>query len=311
MRQAALDMVLELARKDERVVFVGSDLGPGTLDAMKREMPGRFFMEGVSEQAIIGMAAGLARDGFIPYVNTIATFITRRCYEQVAVDLCLHELPVRLIANGAGLVYAPLGPTHMAVEDIAIMRALPGMAVVAPCDAPEMRRFMARTLDWPMPIYIRLAKGFDPVVSDETVPFEIGKSISMRPGDGRVTLISTGVLTTRALKAADQLAADGFEVEVLHMHTVKPLDDAAVLERARQGRLIVTAEEHSRIGGLGSAVCDLLAAEGVLVHQLRLALPDQFPDDYGSQDHLLERAGLQPTQLAEQIRSAISRFSLA
>jgi transketolase len=141
---------------------------------MKKEMPERFFMEGVSEQHIIGMAAGLAMEGFIPYVNTIATFITRRCYEQVALDLCLQDLPVRLIANGGGVVYAPLGPTHLAVEDIAIMRALPNMAVVAPCDADEMKRFMSSTLNFPHPIYIRLAKGGDKVVSEEKFGFEMG-----------------------------------------------------------------------------------------------------------------------------------------
>ena len=125
MRQTCLNMVHDLAKRDERVVFVGSDLSPGLLADMKREMPDRWYMEGITEQNLIGMSAGFAKEGYIPYANTIATFITRRCYEQVAVDLCLHDLPVRLIANGGGLVYAPLGPTHLAIEDIAIMRALP------------------------------------------------------------------------------------------------------------------------------------------------------------------------------------------
>ena len=142
MRKTALECIHKLAQVDERVVFIGSDLGPGVLDKMKVEFPARFFMEGVSEQYIVGMSAGLAMEGFIPYVNTIATFLTRRCYEQVAVDLCIHDLPVRLIANGGGGVYAPLGPTHLAIEDIAIMRALPNMTVVAPCDADEMNRLM-------------------------------------------------------------------------------------------------------------------------------------------------------------------------
>ncbi|MEI6790888.1 MAG: transketolase, partial [Myxococcaceae bacterium] len=127
----ALDSIYDLAKKDERVIFIGSDLGPTVLSNMKKEMPSRFFMEGISEQHIIGMAAGLAMEGFIPYVNTIATFLTRRCYEQIALDLCLQDLPVRLIANGAGAVYAPLGPTHLAIEDFAIMRALPNMTVLA------------------------------------------------------------------------------------------------------------------------------------------------------------------------------------
>ena len=177
MRKTSLDMVYQFAKVDPRIVFIGSDLGPGVLDGMKREIPDRFFMEGVSEQHIIGMAAGLALSGFIPYINTIATFLTRRCYEQVALDLCLQDLPVRLIASGGGGVYAPLGPTHLAVEDLAIMRALPNMAVFAPCDAQEMRRLMQASIDWPHPMYIRLAKGGDAVVSNPDDGFRIGKAI--------------------------------------------------------------------------------------------------------------------------------------
>src|SRR2546427_7961929 len=202
MRATCQNMVYELAKQDERVIFIGSDLSPGLLSGMKRDMPERYYMEGVSEANIIGMAAGLAMEGFIPFVHTIATFITRRCYEQVAVDLCLHNLPVRLIGNGGGLVYAPLGPTHLAIEDIAIMRALPNMTVVSVCDADEMTRFMNQTLDWPGPIYIRLAKGYDPIVSRPDPGFAIGRAIVMREaaGAGRhVLLIATGVATTRAL----------------------------------------------------------------------------------------------------------------
>ena len=134
MRKTSLNQVYELAKKDKRVLFIGSDLGPDVLLEMKEQMPNRFFMEGVSEQYIIGMAAGLALEGYIPYVNTIATFLTRRCFEQITTDLCLHNLPVRLIANGGGAVYAPLGPTHLAIEDISIMRSLPNMTIISPCD---------------------------------------------------------------------------------------------------------------------------------------------------------------------------------
>src|ERR1700729_721618 len=167
MRKACLDWVYKLAKEDPRVVFIGSDLSPGLLDEMKREMPERWFMEGVAEQNVVGMAAGMAMEGLIPYANTIATFFTRRSYEQVAVDLCLHNVAVRLISTGGGLVYAPLGPTHLAIEDIPIMRALPHMAVTAVCAAKEMVRLMSATIGWPNPIYIRLAKGGDPVVSRE------------------------------------------------------------------------------------------------------------------------------------------------
>ena len=228
MRKSCLDMVHALARRDPRVVYIGSDPGSGTLDAMRKELPERFFIEGISEAHVIGMSAGMAFEGYIPYVNTIATFITRRCYEQVAVDLCLHSLPVRLIGNGGGLVYAPLGPTHVAMEDIAIMRALPDMTIVCPTDAPEMNRFMEQTLDWPHPIYIRLGKGGDPVTSRAEEGFAIGKAIVKRD-PGRVLIATTGVMVHHALGAAKLLAERGIACGVAHFHTVKPLDHRQVL----------------------------------------------------------------------------------
>ena len=229
MRATCLNMVYELAKRDERPLFIGSDLSPGLLDEMRQKMPDRWYMEGITEANVIGMAAGLAMEGYMPFVNTIATFITRRCYEQVAVDLCLHELPVRLIGNGGGLVYAPLGPTHLAIEDIAIMRALPNMTVTAVCDAKEMVRLMNCTLDWPNPIYIRLAKGGDPVVSRDENGFAIGKAIPMRKARAKraIVLMATGVMTTNCLAAAELLAKDGIDISVVHFHTIKPLDEEA------------------------------------------------------------------------------------
>ena len=293
MRKTALDCVHKLSQIDERVVFVGSDLGPGVLDKMKTEFPDRFFMEGVSEQYIIGMAAGLAMEGFIPYVNTIATFLTRRCYEQVAVDLCMHDLPVRLIANGGGGVYAPLGPTHLAIEDIAIMRALPNMAVVAPCDADEMNRLMMSTLEWPHPIYIRLAKGGDRVVSAEQNGFELGKSIKMKTGtDGM--FITTGVMTQLALETAEILKGDGVDVGVVHVHTIKPFDVSGVISAIENVKAVVTVEEHIVNGGLGSAVlesCSELRPE-LLPKISRIGIPDKFATEYGSQGSLLKHWGI-------------------
>jgi len=293
MRKTALDCVYKLSQIDERVVFVGSDLGPGVLDKMKTEFPDRFFMEGVSEQYIIGMAAGLAMEGFIPYVNTIATFLTRRCYEQVAVDLCIHDLPVRLIANGGGGVYAPLGPTHLAIEDIAIMRALPNMAVVVPCDADEMNRLMMSTLEWPHPIYIRLAKGGDRVVSAEQNGFELGKSIKMKDGvDG--LFVTTGVMTQLALETTDILKAKGVDVGVLHVHTIKPFDTDGVISAIESVKAVVTVEEHIVNGGLGSVVlesCSELRPE-LLPKISRIGIPDKFATEYGSQNSLLKHWGI-------------------
>ena len=142
MRKTCFETVLKLQKKNKKIIFVGSDLGPGFMKHSKDKVPERFFMEGVSEQAIVGMSAGLALEGYLPFVNTIATFLTRRCFEQIVIDLCHHDLPVKLIGNGGGLVYAPLGPTHQAIEDISILRTLPNMTILAPCDANEMKNLI-------------------------------------------------------------------------------------------------------------------------------------------------------------------------
>jgi transketolase len=309
MRATCLNMVYELAKRDKRVLFIGSDLSPGLLANMQKEFPDRWYMEGITEANVIGMAAGFAMEGYVPYVNTIATFITRRCYEQVAIDLCLHELPVRLIANGGGLVYAPLGPTHLAIEDIAIMRALPNMAVTAVCDAKEMVRLMNATLDWPHPLYIRLAKGGDPVVSRDENGFIFGKAIPMRRARSRraIVLMATGVMTTNCLAAAELMAKDGHDVTVLHFHTIKPLDDEAVLEFARDAELVATVEEGIAIGGFGSAVADVLIEQlgAAMPPVLRIGLPDAFPHKYGLQEDLFEVYGLTPGQIATRVSKSL------
>ena len=308
MRRVAMNGVYELAKRDDRVVFIGSDLGAGTMAEFREEFPDRFFMEGVAEANIIGMAAGLAMDGMIPYINTIATFLTRRSYEQVAVDLCLHNLPVRLIATGGGMVYAPLGPTHLAIEDLGIMRALPNMTVVAPTDAPEAGRLMDATLDVPGPVYIRLAKGGDPVVSRDEDGFEIGKAISLAE-PGEVLFIANGVMVHRCLAAAQSLEDQGVKAGVLNVHTLKPLDEEAILAQVRGARLVVTVEEHTLMGGLGSAVADTLVRHigPGMPRLVTLGIPDVFPEKYGSQDDLLELYGLQPHQIAGAVTKTLGR----
>ena len=304
MRRVCLNSVHNLASKDERVVFIGSDLGPGTLDDMYKEMPDRFFMEGISEQHIIGMSAGLAMEGFIPFVNTIAPFLTRRCYEQIAMDLCLHDLPVRLIGNGGGVVYAPLGPTHLATEDIAIMRALPNMTIVAPCDAEEMGRLIEQTLDWPHPMYIRLAKGGDKVVSKDEFKFKIGEAIMLRePGDA--LFITTGVMTQLAIEAAEKIEFDdGIRCGVLHIHTIKPIDSKALAHWLPKTKAVVTVEEHTRIGGLGSAVLEFCNDEmpEQAAKIIRIGIPDQFADKYGSQNSLLDYWNITADSLSDTMR---------
>lgn len=310
MRVRCTDMVHELARRDERVVYIGSDLSPGLLDDMKAEFPDRHYMEGITEAHLIGMAAGMAMEGLLPYVHTIATFVTRRCYEQVAIDLCLHDLPVCLIGNGGGYVYAPLGPTHQAIEDLAIMRALPNMTVTAACDADEMTRLMETSLDWPHPIYIRLAKGGDPIISDAARGFEIGRAIDMTGAAGEgaeVLLVSTGVATTQALAASQTLSDGGISCRLLHLHTVKPIDVGALLAAAADAQLVVTVEEHTLVGGFGSAVLEVLS-DGLerMPKVRRLGIADRFSEHYGSQAELMAKCGIDAAGIHARVKRELA-----
>jgi transketolase len=307
MRKTCLDCVYDLATTDERIVFIGSDLGVGTLDRFKKDFPGRFFMEGVSEANIVGMAAGLALEGNIVYVNTIATFITRRCFEQVVLDLGLHNVNVRLIGNGGGVVYAPLGPTHLAIDDIAIMRAIPNMTIVAPSDAHEMARLMPLTAKYQGPMYIRLGKGGDPIVSSDATPFAIGRAIPMVSGND-VLLVSTGITLKIALEAAVGLSAEGISAGVLHMPTVKPLDVEAFLSHASRVDAVVSIEEHSILGGLGGALAEIVAEAGFEPAKRfkRIGIPDVFPHGYGSQATMMAKYDVTPERTMTVARELLA-----
>lgn len=310
MRKTCLDTVYQLAKQDSRVFFIGSDLGTGTLDRFRDEMPDRFFMEGISEANIVGMAAGLAMDGKIPYVHTIATFLTRRCFEQVVLDLGLHNVNVRLLGAGGGLVYAPLGPTHEAIDDLAILRTIPNMTIIAPADADEMRRVMLLTVDHQGPMYIRMAKGFDPIVTAGGPPLAIGAALTMREGRDAM-VVTTGITLKLALDAASQLGLEGMDVGVLHMPTIKPLDVDALLAAIEPVPIVLAVEEHTIIGGLGSAVAEVVAERGFRRGKRfkRIGIPDVFPDSYGSQATLMARYDITTETIVSAIKTMATRRS--
>lgn len=306
MRKTCLDAVHRLAQADPRIVFIGSDLGAGTLDAFKREMPDRFFMEGISEAHVVGMAAGMALEGRIVYLNTIATFLTRRCFEQVVLDLCLHRARVRLIGSGGGLVYAPLGPTHEAIEDLAILRPLPGMRILAPADAEEMARLMPHTVEPEGPIYIRLGRGGDPIVTPAGQPFEWGRPVLLRPGRD-ILLVTTGTAASLALEAAARLGGVGHDPAVLHLPCLKPVDLEALCGHLAPMRAVVTVEEHVRTGGLGSLVAEVLAETSFPVAKRfrRVGLEDAFPEGYGNQAALMAKCGLTAERVAATVQALV------
>ena len=311
MRNSSLNAISELARENAEVVFLGSDLGPNTLSKMKAEFPDRFFMEGISEQHIIGMSAGLALNGFIPYVNTIASFITRRCFENIVVDLCIHNLPVKLIGNGAGGVYAPLGPTHQAIEDIAVMRTLPNMTVLSPCDALEASALIKETLTWPSPIYMRLGKGGDRLITKDQENIKIGKAeLKKTPKD--VLFLTTGVMTQNALEASETLAGRGLECGVIHFSSIKPLDHDILKKWLPKVDIIVTIEEHLRAGGFGTSILefcnDFMAKELPKVH--RIGIENKFSNQYGTQISLWKHWGIDTTSIVQRVSKIIKNSKI-
>jgi transketolase len=300
MRQTCLNSIFELAKINNKVIFIGSDLGFGVLNDFKKKFPKRFFMEGVSEQFIIGMAAGLAKEGFIPYVNTIATFLTRRCFDQIVVDMCLHNLPVRLIANGGGLVYAPLGPTHLALEDISILRSLPNMTILSPCDAIEMKNLVMQTTKIKTPIYIRIARGGDKIISKSKS--KIGDPVIFKEGKD-IAFITTGVMAQVALEASNRLEKQGFNAKVIHLHTLKPISEHLLINNLKNISKIITVEEHFSIGGLGSIILEFLNRNKLSkkIEVKILGIPDRFPDKYGEQIDLFDYYKLNSKSLVNEV----------
>jgi transketolase len=302
MRNTFLETLFECAQHDDRIVFITGDLGFGVVTRFMEQLPRQFVNAGVAEQNMTGMAAGMALSGKIVFTYSIANFPTLRCLEQIRNDVCYHDANVKIVSIGGGFAYGAMGATHHATEDLGIMRMLPGMVVVAPADPVETRHATRAILEHPGPCYLRLGKAGEPQVHKAPIQFQLGRAIVSRDGSD-LALISTGALLKTALGAAERLAAKGVEARVLSMHTLKPLDHEAVLAAARDTRAIVTLEEHSVIGGLGSAVAEVLA-ESITVKPAfkRIGLPSSFSPFIGSQEYLQAQHGLTEEAVLDSIR---------
>lgn len=307
MRQTCLNTIFELAKKNKKVVFIGSDLGPGVLNDFKKKFPDRFLMEGVAEQSIIGLAAGMAFENFRPYVNTIATFITRRCFEQVVIDLCAHNLPVTLIGNGGGLVYAPLGPTHQSIEDISIMRTLPNLTIISPCDANDMKNLMRESIKLKGPLYVRIARGGEQIIT-KGIKSKIGKAIHLKKSKD-FYFLTTGITSHIALQSCDYLKKyHNLDCGVAHFSTIKPLDKNFLNKMIANTKKIITVEENVVNGGFGSSVLEHLSElpSRKKKSQIKImGLKDQFLDKYGTQKELLDYSGLHFKDLSKNMLNFI------
>lgn len=304
MRDAFIAELTDLAEQDPDLLLLAGDIGFKVFDKFRAMFPRRFFNLGIAEANMVGMSAGLSLSGKRPFVYTIIPFLTMRPFEQIRVDLCMHELPVKLVGVGGGLSYDILGPTHHSIEDVAIMRALPNMTVVVPSDPAESRRLTRAAHRLNGPAYIRLGKNGEPILDPrEHLDFEIGKAIVVHPGND-ATIIACGPILGLAIEAAKVLHARGISCRVVNMHTIKPLDCAAVNAAAETGA-IVTLEEHSIVGGLGSAVAEVLAERGGAVSFRRLGIADRFTNAVGKQSYLLEFHGLTTDVVVDTVQGLL------
>lgn len=297
---------LEVAAQHDNTVFLTADLGVFSgLSRFATQYPEQYFNVGIAEQNMLGIAAGLAAEGKMPYAVTYATFATMRAADQVRVCMAMMRLPIHLVGVGAGLGTGILGATHMGLEDIAVMRALPGVTILSPADGMETMKAVLASAEIPGPVYIRLTGELNnPTVYTEDYDFTPGKAVTLREG-GDVTILATGPMVHASLKAAELLAANGVNAAVLDIHTLSPLDKDAV-HGQRGTSLLITVEEHSTVGGLGSAVAECLAAEGSHPPLLRLGCnPTKGYPHADTYQNLLSRCGLTPEGLCQSVLQAL------
>ena len=305
MRPAYGQALVELGRARPEVVALSADVSNSDFSYQFAEaFPDRFINVGIAEQCLVDVAAGLAYCGRIPFANTFAFLFATRALEAVRTHCCYGGANVKLMGAYAGVSDSFDGPTHHAITDIASMRSLPGMTVVVPADTVALARLLPKVADWPGPVFLRLNRNEVPVLFDDSYAPEIGRAMTHRPGTD-VTLVGTGLMLSRCFEAAEMLAAEGISARVIEVHTIKPLDDEAIATAARETGALVTAEEHSIVGGLGGAVAEALA--GACPAPLeRVGLRDTFATS-GPYPELLEHLGLTTAAVADAARQAIKR----
>jgi len=304
MRKTFIKTLFEEAKKNPKIFLVTGDLGFMALEEFRDNLPKQFLNIGVAEQNLIGFSAGLALTGKKVYAYSIVPFVTMRPFEQVRDDVCYHNLDVTLVGPGAGFSYSFNGPTHYGLEDISIMRSLPNMTVVCPGDPMEVAAATKASVKHKGPMYLRLGKAGEPIIHKNPINFKIGESIEVLKGKD-ATLFATSNLLQNAVEAGKLLKQKGINCRVVSMHTIKPLDVEVIKKAAKETKIIFTLEEHSIIGGLGSAVAEFLAESNYKVKFKRLGVPDVYPKVVGTQIFLRDMFGLSPEKIAAEIKKFV------
>jgi transketolase len=306
VRDAFFRALAELGAADERVWALTGDLGVGLFEPFEAAAPGRYLNVGIAEQTLVGVAAGLAYAGKVPFAYSIAPFVTSRAHDQVRVDVACAGANVKLVGVGSGVSYGTLGPTHHAIDDLALTRVLPGMTVLAPGDPAEAGRAAHAACAHEGPVYLRLGKNGEPALLPADAEFRIGRAVELRSGVD-VTIACTGTALREATAAADLLADGGIQATLLHFGTVKPFDAEALTAAAARTGAVVTVEEHSVVAGFGSAAAEALAEASVWATLRRVGLPDTFAHAVGSRDYLVDRYGLSGPAVADAARGLLER----
>ncbi len=300
MRNAYIKALYKLASTNVDVLALVSDNGAIVYDDFRDNFPDRFINFGIAEANMVSVAAGLASCGKIPFAYTISNFITFRAYEQVRNDVCMQRMNVKLVGIGVGFVYSDLGPTHHNVEDIALMRVLPGMTIFSPADPLEATEVTYAAASINGPVYIRIATGGTPKIYDAKYNFEVGKGVILRDGSD-ISILSTGTIVLEVIKAAEELSTMGISAMVINFHTLKPIDKEIILDSAKRTRVMLTVEEHSINGGLGSIVSEICMEYATQrIGFKRLGLNDIFPKEYGTYDEMKQINGLSKSDIVRE-----------
>lgn len=303
MRTAYLDTLYELASKDKRVYALISDNGAIVYDKYRRDLASQYLNLGISEANMLGMAAGMASCGKIPFAYTIGAFLAYRAFEFIRNDICLQKQNVKIVGTGAGEVYSALGPTHHSTEDLGGLRAMPGLTILCPASPMEVRKATVATYEFEGPIYLRLGTNKEAEIYNEDYKFQIGKSLTLKEGND-ITLIGSGSILNDILQAASQLESKGIRARVINIHTIKPIDREAILQAIEETGKIMTIEDHSIYNGLGSAVAEVVAESGKGVAFRRLGLRD-FSHGYGSYSQVKEMNGIGISDICTEVEALV------
>lgn len=305
MRTAVIEKIYSLMKRDKTVYFLTGDLGFSVLESIERDFPNRFINMGVAEQNMMGVAAGLALSGKKVFVYSIIPFATMRCYEQIRDDICYNNANVTIIGVGSGLSYGVLGCTHFALEDVAILRCLPNMTIVSPADAIEASLAIRAIYSLSTPVYLRIGKKGEPTVYQKPYAFKLGKGVTLTRGDD-IAIFATGSILKNVLEAGTILKEKHHIFSsIVNLHTIKPLDVKLIVHMSKGKKAIFTVEEHGQIGGLGSAVAEIISQYDTMPPLTRIGTPDTFIKHIGSQTYLREKLSLLPGGIAKTIRAQL------